>query len=146
MLTANRIRPYTLPWKLFEQVHEDLNREFSDWFGSAASHNPSVGVWTKDGSALVAMELPGRELSDIDVTVQRNGLKIEAKPVAEDSLPESASYLRQERSRQQVQRRFQFPFELDPQSVEATYERGLLVVRLAAHESTQPAKIEVKAG
>jgi HSP20 family protein len=146
MLTVNRIRPYASPWRLFEQVHEDLNREFSDWFHSAATHDPSVGVWTKDGSALVAMELPGRELADIDVAVHRNGLKIEAKAAAGESVPESASFLRLERSRQQVQRRFQFPFELDPESVEATYERGLLVVRLSAHESTQPAKIEVKAG
>ena len=146
MLTANRIRPYTMPWSLFEQVHEDVNRELTDWFTSAATNDASVGVWTKDDSALVAMELPGCELADIDVAVHHNGLKIEAKSTADESLPESAGILRRERSRQGVQRRFQFPFEVDPESVEATYERGLLVVRLSAHESSQPAKIEVKAG
>jgi HSP20 family protein len=146
MLTANRIRPYTLPWRFFEQVHEDFNRELSDWFTSGATHDASVGVWTKDGSALIAMELPGRELADIDVTVHRNGLKIEAKSTVDESLLESANFLRRERSGQGVQRSFQFPFEVDPESVEATYERGLLVVRLSAHESAQPAKIEVKAG
>lgn len=144
MLTANRIRPYTMPWRLFEQVQEDINREVSDWF--TATRDPSVGVWTKDGSALIAMELPGCELADIDVAVHRNGLKIEAKKTADEPLPDSAAILRQERSRQGVQRRFQFPFEVDPESVEATYERGVLVVRLSAHESSQPAKIEVKAG
>lgn len=146
MLTANRIRPYTTPWRLLNQFQEDFNRELSDWFTAASPEDPSLGVWTKEGAAVVAMELPGHELSDIDVSVHRNGLRIETKANADEEFPESARILRRERSRAGVQHRLQFPFEIDPESVEATYERGLLVVRLAAHESAQPAKIEVKAG
>lgn len=146
MLTANRIRPYATPWKLFNQFQEDFNREFSDWFAATTPADPSLGVWTREGAAVVAVELPGHELSDIDVSVHRNGLRIEAKGNVEEELPESARVLRRERSREGVQHRFQFPFEVDPESVEATYERGLLIVRVAAHESAQPAKIEVKAG
>ena len=87
MLTANRIRPYTLPWKLFNQVQEEFQQELSDWFASS-TQDPSVGVWTKDNSALVAVDLPGRELSDIEVSVHRNGLKIESSSIADEQVPE----------------------------------------------------------
>ena len=146
MLMTNRIRPYAAPWRLFHQMHADINQELSDWLATASSNSqPPMGVWTKEGSAIVALELPGHDLDHIDVSVQRDVLSIQVKEVADD-LPEGARVLRRERTHDGLQRQIQLPFELDPQSVEATYERGLLVVRMSAHESAQPARIEVKAG
>lgn len=146
MLMTNRIRPYAAPWRLFHQMQTDINRELSDWLASASSSSqPPLGIWTKEGQAIVALELPGQELANIDVSVHRNVLTIETKPVQEE-LPEGARVLRRERMREGLQRQVQLPFELDPQSVNATYERGLLVLRMSAHESAQPVRIEVKAG
>lgn len=147
MMTANRIRPQLMPWRLFDQVQEDFQRELSDWFGAAGRGlDASLGIWTRDEAALVAMELPARQPEDIDVSVHGNVITIEAKAPTEPELPQGARLLRRERTAERVRRQLQLPFEIDPGSVEASYERGLLVVRLNAHESAQPAKIEVKAG
>lgn len=146
MLTANRIRPYSTPWRLFSQMQQDFSRDLSDWIATASAlGNPPLGVWTKQDEALVVVELPGVDPAEIEVSVHRDVLTIETKGGARE-LPEGAQVLRRERTSDGMKRQVQLPFELDPQKVDATHERGLLVLRLAAHESAQPAKIVVKAG
>jgi HSP20 family protein len=146
MLATNRLQYPGNAWNLFNQMQEDFSRELSGWFAAASTTSKlPLGVWTKDNEALIAVELPGRESSDIDVSVHRDVVTIETKPAAEE-LPEVATILRRERSLDGMRRQFQLPFEPDPDRIDATYERGMLVLRLTAHESMQPAKIEVKAG
>lgn len=145
MLTTNRLHSRMATWDLFNQLHQDFSRELSDWFTAGAEPESGLGVWTKNNEAIVALELPGRDISDIDVSVHRHTITVETGP-RQEALPEGARLLRQERSMGQMRRQLQLPFELDPEKVEASYERGLLVLRLNAHESAQPARIEVKAG
>lgn len=146
MLTTNRLHQPVQAWKLFNQMQADFGRELSDWLAAASSTNRlPLGVWTKGSDAFIAVELPGREPADIDVSVHRDVVTIETKS-SSASLPERAKFLRRERTLDGMKRQVQLPFEADAEKVDATYERGLLVLRLTAHESAQPAKIEVKAG
>lgn len=145
MLTINRLRPRIDAWQVLNQMQEQFNHELSDWFGAAtATNNSPLGVWTKEGEAIIAVELPGLEPEDIDVSVHRNVVSISARP-RDEELPEGARSLRQELVRDSIERQVQLPFEPENDKVEATYERGLLVLRVSAPESAQPAKIEVKA-
>lgn len=146
MLTTNRLRPRTAPWFLFDQLQKDLHREFSDWLTSGpASDRSLVNVWSKEGAAILTLEAPGRSHEDFDVSIQRDVISIEAKESTFD-LPEGATSIRSERTNAGFQRQIQLPFEIDQEQIEASYERGLLIVRLQAVKSEQPAKVAVTAG
>lgn len=145
MLAANRVFNQLDPWRMFDQLMDsgdqmrDLIAHPGRW--SAAP----VNVWTADEQAVVAMELPGFEPADIDVSVHRNTVKITATAKAEE-LPEGAKFLRRERPEADIARSVNLPFELDPERVDAVYEKGILKLTLHRHPSSLPAKIQVKAG
>ena len=145
MLTSNRILSQLDPWGMWNE----LNKEFNSQMG-AFLHPPHrspqipVNLWVKDDQAMVQTEVPGREPSDIDVSVHRDVLTIDAKPL-EVAAADVTKQGRRERSNLAATRQIQLPFEIDPERVEAICERGMLTVTLHRHESTLPSKIEVKA-
>lgn len=150
MLTVNRMRPRTRPWGLFNPLHHDLNRELAEWLNRAggAVRTP-MGVWTRGDAAIVAIELPGRVLDDIEVSLLGQVVTLEAKAPALNlagDLPEDVQLVRRERSATDIRRQIELPFAIDATRTEATYERGLLVLRLRAPETAQPARIDVQAG
>jgi len=146
MFATNRILTHFDPWELWNQLHHDLNQQSPELW--ASQHEVSaapLNLWTSDDQALVCVELPGHEPGDIDVSVHRDVLTIEVKPLANDA-PEQAKPGRRERSSRAVTRQVRLPFEVDSEQVNALCEKGLLTVTLNRHESTLPSKVEVKAG
>jgi HSP20 family protein len=126
-------------------MQREFNKDLADWFGAPPkAADSSLAVWTKAGEAIITAPLPGVELDDIQVTVHRDTVTLSVKS-ADDPLPEGGSVLRKERVREAIERTVQLPFEADKQKVSATYQRGVLVLRLAAVEASQPASIEVTA-
>ncbi len=142
MLTSNRIHSYFDPWKVWHQLHNDLNDLWSP--GSIAPEMP-LNVWKKEDQAVLDVELPGRQLEDIDVSVHRDVVTVEVGAGDRD-VPEKATAVREERHQTPMSRHVRLPFEVDTDRVEATYDRGMLRVELHRLASTLPAKISVKAG
>ncbi len=145
MLTTNRIMSQFDPWGMWNQLNSELNSQLGDLLNAPARSSATpVNLWTKDDEAAVHAEVPGREPADINVSVHRDIVTIEVKPLDTDDgdKPQSA---RRERSHNAFTRQVRLPFEIDAERVEAICEKGLLKVTLHRHESTLPAKIEVKA-
>jgi len=105
--------------------------EFVDEFvqlGSPISRGPSVDVIDGDEEVVVAADLPGREVSGIDVQLEEGRtLHIEA-----GSLPteHEGRYVARERSTDAVERSIKLPAAVDEAATEASYDRGVLTVRL----------------
>jgi HSP20 family protein len=136
-------------WGQLQQFQNEMNRLFDRWgdgggrAGGAATF-PAVNVWEENDEVFVEAELPGLDLKDLEIYVTGGNqltLKGERKPFA----PETGVWHRQERAYGHFTRGLTLPFPVDADKVDARLENGVLLVRLAKHESARPRKIQVKA-
>jgi len=125
--------------RLFDSMLSSFNPEFRN---TDARLFPPVNVWQDEQALYVEAELPGFEMSDIEVTILENRLSISGK--REMQLPEQAEVLRQERRIGEFNRTFNLPIEIDADNVQAGFEHGVLTITLPKAAAAQPRKIEVK--
>jgi HSP20 family protein len=136
-------------WNHLQQLHDEMSRLFSRlgedgprWleFGSAS---PSVNVWEDAEQVYVETELPGLDLKDLEIYVT-GGNQLTLKGERKVTVPEKGVWHRQERASGPFSRTLTLPFHVDADKVEATFENGVLLVKLPKHESARPRKIVVK--
>ena len=82
---------------------------------------------------------------DLDVTVQGNTITLRGRRTA-NPLQDGESYIRRERFSAEFTRTVELPFEVDPQSAEANYEKGVLTLLLLRPEEYKPRKVTFKKG
>jgi HSP20 family protein len=89
---------------------------------------------------VVELDLPGVDSSSIDVDVERNVLTVRAeRPVRAND----AELLTAERARGVFSRQLFLGDALDTERVAATYENGVLTLRIPVAERAKPRKIAV---
>jgi HSP20 family protein len=134
-------------WDQLQQFQTEMNRLFDRWGteqGTGPAGFPAVNVWEDNEAVIVEAELPGLDLKDLEIYVTgKNQLAIkgERKPVK----VEKGVWHRQERGFGSFVRVLTLPVEVNREKVEARFENGVLVVKLAKHEAARPRKITVKA-
>lgn len=133
---------------------ERRRREFfgpaaaTDWLKPvAAGFSPAAEV-VKDGEdALVRLELPGVDVDkDVNVEVDHGRLVIHGERRDERATEDAASDGRTLREVRYgaFRRSFQLPAHITGEAVSASYDAGVLTVRVAgAHAGTQPQRIEI---
>lgn len=78
---------------------------------------------------VVTADLPGYETEDVDLRLVEGALMLEASRDTESTVDEG-DYIRRERTQQTVNRRIRLPEPVDEEGVDATYNNGVLTVRL----------------
>lgn len=128
------------PWAEFDQ----LFRTFADTPLAADGYAPAADVY-RDGEDLVArFDLPGVNPEE-DVVVETEGRRLvvrgERKDTREDE--QNGRRLREVRFGS-FRRAIRLPNAADPSAVSATYDAGVLTVRVAgAYAGTTPNRIEI---
>ncbi|ADN02673.1 Hsp20/alpha crystallin family protein [Spirochaeta thermophila] len=102
---------------------------------------PVYDVREEDGKIVVRMEMPGVDKDGVEISVEDNTLTVVGH--RKDTLPEGA-YLVRERRMCDYRRVFTLDETVDPESIEARLENGVLFLTLQVKESAKPKKIEVK--
>lgn len=135
-------RPAPVPSKgeehPFLTLHREMNRLFDDVFGrsflpSAASFGGLANAWPRvevvadDKGLKVTAELPGLEEKDVDLRLEKDGLLIAGETNSER---QDATRGYSERYHGRFERWIPLPFEVDEDSVEATFRNGVLDVTL----------------
>ncbi len=136
----------------------DADRWFRDFFGPAAAmdwHNPGNGQTSsafrpaaevvKDGDdAVIRVELPGVDVEkDVNVELERGRLVIRGEHRDERADEQEGRTLREIRYGA-FRRTFQLPAHVTSEAVSASYDAGVLTVRVAgAHAGTQPQRIAI---
>lgn len=133
-----------------------MNQLFDDFFRGVEGGLPNV-FGRSGGLSLdvvetpeeyrVEAELPGVDEKDVRVTLTGDVLSIEGEKKSEQRA-ESEGSLRRERSFGRFQRSLTLPAEVDREKVDASFEKGVLTVRLPkTREALQKARtIEIKPG
>jgi len=130
---------------------QDLsNRRFSDllddFFNEAvtSSNNfiPGLDVSETDDQFLVNVELPGMKKEDIDVSLDNGRLSISGERKFEKE-EGGKKFHRVETRYGSFNRSFQLPDNVDEESINATYESGILNISIDKSEDKVKKKIEI---
>lgn len=112
---------------------------------SPAGWEPPVDVYETDEAVFVIVELPGVREEDFEIILDRNILLIRGER-RDERVEGMVSYYQMEIARGPFEREILLPSNVDPDGVMATYERGLLKIRLpkVKEERTYRVRIRVK--
>jgi HSP20 family protein len=112
-------------------------------YSSASEAYPALNVWVKDDDMMVTAELPGFTPDAINLAVMGNALTLSGSR-KEEELPEGAQVHRRECACGEFSRTVRLPYNVDADKVEASFENGILTVKLARAEADKPRKINVR--
>ncbi len=145
-----------VPWKPFRDelasMRKEMERLWDRFFSETRLGKPFVEGWqpsadlteTKD-AIVVKAELPGMEPKDIDVTLSGDVLTIKGEKEKEEEKKDE-KYHYTERYRGSFQRSFRLPAEIQPDKIDAAFEKGILTITLpkTAEAKTKQIKVKVK--
>jgi len=102
-----------------------------------------MDAWREGEVFHVELDLPGIDRDSIELDVERNVLTVRADRPARESTNE---LIAAERPRGVFSRQLILGDNLDLDNIEASYDSGVLELRIPVAEKAKPRKIEVKAG
>lgn len=136
------------PWRDLAEIQSEMTRLLQPrrWAQfSSRNESPAVNVWQADDGVIVTAELPGLSPEKLDITVVKDTVTLKGQPQPEEP-QQGETFRRRERSHEPFARTVKLPFEVDPQQTQATYEKGVLTVRMRRPEQQQPRKVPITAG
>ena len=101
-----------------------------------------MDAWQEEHEFVVAFDLPGVSVDSVDIDVERNVLTVRAErkaPVAEDT-----EMLASERPRGVFSRQLILGDTLETDNIRATYDAGVLTLRIPVAEKAKPRRIEIQ--
>ena len=137
-----------------------MNRMFDDFFGdfgdlaagplgiltrTGASFMPRMDVSETDKDITITAELAGMDEKDVEVTLQDDVLTIKGEKKTERDEKDQRSFV-SERSYGTFSRSIALPDGVETDSIDASFKRGVLTVRLTKLPVEEPKakKIEIK--
>ncbi len=127
----------------YNPFNRSLSRYFDDFFDGGLTNFigrdyapgiPSVNVVEADDHFRIELAAPGMEKSDFEVKVDDNRLTISAKRENEEEVKEEGKYMRREFSFTSFARSFELPENVKPEEIKASYDKGVLHIRLPKTE------------
>lgn len=132
--------------RMFDDFFNDVGtRGMEAWRASPFGLSPVIDVEDTGQEVVVKAELPGLDEKDFEVTLAGDTLTISGEKKSNDENRSGGSY--------HVERRFgafsrsvRLPFEASDDKVEASYDRGLLTIRVPKPQEAQRTvkRIDVK--
>jgi HSP20 family protein len=142
------------PVRELTSIQNEMNRLFNTFFDSPTPGNGGSGLrrWipamdlieTEDRFVLKA-DLPGLTEADVNVEVEDNVLTISGERNSEHE-DKREGYVRVERAFGSFRRSLTLPEGIDPEAVQASFENGVLEVRIPKPEERKPRKVAIQVG
>jgi HSP20 family protein len=136
------------PGRDFAVLRREMDRLFDDVFtgGREADQrtvwSPRADVVETDDAYRLLLDLPGIDRDSLDVTFDDGTLKISGERHRTAERSEGRVH-RVERAHGRFFRSVALGTDVDPDAIEATYDDGVLAVRIGKSEAKQPRRIPV---
>ncbi len=141
-------------WDPFESLvplRDAMNRMFEESFISPRFELFAIGrafpvdVYEAEDHLFYIVEasLPGFKREELQITALGDTLTIKALKKEEKKV-EKEAYIHRERYEGEMTRTIVLPVPINPEAIEATYEHGLLALRVPKAEEIKPKQIPVK--
>jgi HSP20 family protein len=131
--------------QLFE---ESLVRRgpFGNWPFSRRedASTPAIDMYETEGEVMVKASLPGLKPEEVDITITGNALEIRGE-TREETEEERGDYYYKERSYGAFQRSLTLPVEIKAGEAEATFENGVLTLKMPKAEQAKAKQIKIQA-
>lgn len=133
-------------------LHDAMDRLFEDSVVSPLSWrtlngetlSPAIDVHQTADEIVVTAALPGLKADDVDITITGQTLAIRGEFKADESVGRD-QILYRERRYGSFHRQLQLPVRVRSDAASATFEDGLLTLRIPKAEEVKPRQIHVKA-
>jgi HSP20 family protein len=136
-------------------IQNEMNRLFNSFFeaptqggnggGALRRWIPAMDLVETDDDFVLRADLPGLGEDDVNIELEDNVLTISGERKAEHE-ERKEGYYRVERSSGSFTRSLTLPEGVDPDAVKASFERGVLEVRVPKPEAKKPRKVAISVG
>jgi HSP20 family protein len=137
------------PFRDITSLRDEMNRLFTRTLGEGSSAGsawtPAVDIFDAAGAIVLKAELPGLSPDDIDIEVDDNVLTLKGERRFEEKV-EEGRYYRVERAYGSFQRSVTLPQGVKADEITASFDSGVLTVRVPKADEVKPRKIAVAAG
>jgi len=145
-------------WDPFQELNlitNRMNRLFSETWGQGAQEQqenlitsafvPPVDIYEDEHNINLKVEVPGIDPKDVDISLENNTLTVRGERKFEKEEKEE-NFHRVERRYGSFFRAFTLPNTVDPDSVTADYDKGVLKLKLAKKAEAKPKQIKINIG
>ena len=143
------------PVREINTIQSEMNRLFNTFFETSGGQGTSAGTslrWLpamdlveSENDLVLRADLPGLTEDDVNIELEDNVLTISGQCKAEHE-ERKEGYYRLERASGSFSRSLTLPEGIDPDKVQANFERGVLEVRIPKPEQRKPRKVTISAG
>jgi len=134
------------PWAELAAVQRDVQELFGRTSGPRrpATLVPPMDVYRTDDATVLALEVPGFAPDQIDISYHRGVLSISGQRQPDREVAED-SWIRRERTSGRFTRSISLSADIDPSTIQASFNNGVLEVRIPHAPAEQPTRIEIAA-
>jgi len=136
-------------------IQNEMNRLFNTFFESPAGHGngqqamrrwvPAMDLVETDGEYVLRADLPGMTEKDVNIELDERVLTISGERKAEHE-ERKEGYYRIERSSGSFSRSLTLPEGVDASAIKASFDHGVLEVRVPKPEVKKPQKVSISVG
>lgn len=130
------------PWQELDDLQRRLNRPVRSEAG--VSWVPATDIVEDEGGLSLYLDLPDVDEGSLEVSSEQNSLTVKATRRSRSGEGQTVHF--QGRPKGAFTRVFTVPSSFDLGSVAASYDQGVLTLRIARAESARPRKIDVATG
>ncbi|HEY2769177.1 MAG TPA: Hsp20/alpha crystallin family protein [Solirubrobacteraceae bacterium] len=144
------------PVRELNTIQSEMNRLFNTFFDTPTTTNgagnrnfrrwiPAMDLVETEKDFVLRADLPGLSEEDVQIELEDNVLTIKGERKAEHE-ERKEGYYRVERSSGAFSRSLTLPEGVDAEAVEASFDRGVLEVRIPKPEQRKPRKVAISVG
>jgi HSP20 family protein len=143
------------PFRELDLLQEQMSQLFRNAFGDFSGNRfglitgngfaPAADVYEDENNLKLRFEIPGVRPDDINVTLDGGVLTVKGeRKLAEGD--KEGNYLRVERAHGPFYRSFTLPNSVDPNTLTANYNNGVLELTIGKRAEAKPKQIKINAG
>jgi HSP20 family protein len=123
-----------------DRLQREMNRIMGSFAPRGTGSFPPLNMWAGEENVVLTAELPGVNPEALDISVVGDTVTLSGRREL-DAADEDARYHRHERWHGDFTRTLQLPFRIDVENVDATFQKGVLLLTLPRAEADRPRRI-----
>jgi HSP20 family protein len=142
------------PARELQSIQQEMNRLFGTLFDAPASPGngaalrrwiPAMDLVEQDEHYVLRADLPGLSEDDVHVELEDNVLTVSGERKSEHE-ERKEGFHRVERASGSFSRSLTLPEGIDPDSIKASFDKGVLEVRVPKPEQRKPRRVAISVG
>ncbi|GAC1371687.1 MAG: Hsp20/alpha crystallin family protein [Candidatus Saccharimonadales bacterium] len=134
------------PFRELDDIQDQMSRLFNrSLSGTGLIGLPATDIYEEDGKLSFETALPQFKEDEVDVQIDGDRLEIKAEHKADNEIKER-NYLRRESQSASYYRQFVLPKDVDADTANAKFDKGVLSITFDCKELPQPKKLSLGTG